>query len=117
MQNHVMDNIHVTPHSPSKQNNHFMNSFNSKNLEQAEKGDHHGGHGSGMNLSVQWILFIGISSVIGLFVVIACLISSVHRVHEGNVALYYRYGALLPDYTGPGIHTCAPFVTSVLQVK
>lgn len=113
MQNHVMDNIHVTPHSPSKQSQHFINSFNTKTLDQAEKA---GDKSSGMNLSVQWILFLGIVSVIGVFVIIACLISSVHRVSEGNVALYYKYGALLPDHTGPGIHTCAPFVTSVLQV-
>ena len=38
------------------------------------------------------------------------------RVQEGNVAIYYRNGALLPDFSGPGIHTCTPFVTTVLQI-
>ena len=32
------------------------------------------------------------------------------------MAIYYRNGALLPDFSGPGIHTCTPFVTTVLQI-
>ena len=119
-----MDNIHVTQ-SPAKQrdsgymnSSNNMNSFNIKSLDTAEKGATSGqASGSGLNLSVPVIIFLGILSVIGIFVIIAALISSIHRVHEGNVALYYRNGALLPDHSGPGIHTCTPFVTTVLQVQ
>ena len=118
-----MDNIHVTQ-SPTKQrdsgymNSSNMNSFNIKNLDTAEKGAGGGqSSGTGLSLSVPVIIFLGILSVIGIFIIIAALISSIHRVHEGNVALYYRNGALLPDYSGPGVHTCTPFVTTVLQVQ
>ena len=117
-----MDNIHVTQ-SPAKQRdsgymNNSMNSFNIKSLDTAEKGAAGGQtSGTGLSLSVPVIIFLGILSVIGVFVIIAALVSSIHRVHEGNVALYYRNGALLPDYSGPGIHTCTPFVTTVLQVQ
>ena len=116
-----MDNIHVTQ-SPAKQRDSgYMNSSNNmnsfKSLDTAEKGATGGqASGSGLNLSVPVIIFLGILSVIGIFVIIAALISSIHRVHEGNVALYYRNGALLPDHSGPGIHTCTPFVTTVLQI-
>ena len=37
------------------------------------------GSGSGFNMSVPAILFFGIVSVIGVFVVIAALVSSIHR--------------------------------------
>ena len=46
----------------------------------------------------------------------AALVCVLCRVQEGNVAIYYRNGALLPDFSGPGIHTCTPFVTTVLQI-
>ena len=116
-----MDNIHVTQ-SPTKQRdsgymNSNMNSFNIKNLDTAEKGAGGQSSGTGLSLSVPVIIFLGILSVVGIFIIIAALISSIHRVHEGNVALYYRNGALLPDYSGPGVHTCTPFVTTVLQVR
>ena len=73
--------------------------------------------GSGFQLSVSAIIFLGILAVIGVFVIIACLISSIHRVEEGSVALYFRNGALQPEFAGPGIHTAAPFVTTVLRVN
>ena len=49
----------------------------------------------------------------GSFEALVCVLC---RVQEGNVAIYYRNGALLPDFSGPGIHTCTPFVTTVLQI-
>ena len=73
--------------------------------------------GSGFQLSVSAIIFLGILAVIGVFVILACLISSIHRVEEGSVALYFRNGALQPEFAGPGIHTAAPFVTTVLRVN
>ena len=120
-----MDNIHVTQSPVKQRDSGYMNSannmtsFNIKSLDTAEKGASGGqsSSGSGLSLSVPVIIFLGILTVVGIFVIIASLISSVHRVQEGNVALYYRNGALLPDYSGPGVHTCAPFVTTVLQVQ
>jgi len=110
-----MDNIHVTQ-TPIKQKEPYLNSFNLKSLDNAEKGGGHQDHGSSSALSVPVIIFLGILTVIGIFVLVACLLSSIHRVQEGNVALYYRNGALLSTYSGPGVHTCTPFVTTVLQI-
>ena len=42
--------------------------------------------------------------------------SSITRVKEGNVAIYFSNGALLDDITGPGVHWSTPFVTTVHQV-
>jgi len=110
-----MDNIHVSQ-TPIKQKEPYLNSFNVNSLEKADKGGSGAGHAPSFNPSVSVIIFLGILTVIGVFMVIAILVSSIHRVHEGNVALYYRNGALLPEYSGPGVHTCAPFVTTVHQV-
>ena len=35
------------------------------------------------------------------------------KVNEGKVGIYLKYGALMDDTTGPGMHTMAPFVTEV----
>ena len=34
-------------------------------------------------------------------------------MNEGKVGIYLKYGALMDDTTGPGMHTMAPFVTEV----
>ena len=86
----------------------------SKDLANLESG--HTKSGSGLQLSVSAIIFLGILAVIGVFVVIAILLSSIHRVEEGSVALYFQNGALLSQFSGPGLHAAAPFVTRTLQV-
>ncbi|XP_067328101.1 erlin-1-like isoform X3 [Anolis sagrei] len=43
--------------------------------------------------------------------------ASVHQVHEGHVAVYFRGGALLPSLSGPGFHIMLPFVTSFHAVQ
>lgn len=43
--------------------------------------------------------------------------SSVHRVPEGHVAVYWRGGALLNQTKGPGFHVKAPLVTSAAFVQ
>ena len=53
-------------------------------------------------------IFITVMSVF-----VACLVSSIHKVNEGKVGIYLKYGALMDDTTGPGMHTMAPFVTEV----
>ena len=37
------------------------------------------------------------------------------KVNEGKVGIYLKYGALMDDTTGPGMHTMAPFVTEVRE--
>ena len=36
-------------------------------------------------------------------------------MNEGQVGIYLKYGALMDDTTGPGMHTMAPFVTEVRE--
>jgi len=38
--------------------------------------------------------------------------SGLHRIEEGNVAVYYRGGALLDTIAQPGFHMMLPFITS-----
>merc|ERR1712001_764121 len=99
--------------SPTKTNS-VSNSFQhpEKNLGSLESGQ--SSSGSGFQLSVSAIIFIGLLVVIGVFVIIAVLLSSIHRVEEGNVALYFQNGALQREFSGPGVHSAAPFVTRIL---
>ena len=66
--------------------------------------------------SITCILFTGLIAVIAVFVLIACLVNSVHRVNEGNVGVYFRSGALLDSLAGPGLHTALPFITTMMEV-
>jgi len=77
---------------------------------------HGAGHSSSSGYSVTCILFTGIIFVVAVFVTIAALVNSLHRVKEGNVAVYFSNGALLEDITGPGVHWSTPFVTTVHQI-
>lgn len=71
---------------------------------------------SSSGYSVTCILFTGIIFVAGLFIGIAALVNSVHRVQEGNIAVYFSNGALMTEIGGPGVHLSTPFVTTILQV-
>jgi len=46
--------------------------------------------------------------IIGLLIVTLC---TFHIVHEGNIGIYKRGGALLDGYSEPGIHFNLPFIT------
>jgi len=48
--------------------------------------------------------------------IIGLIVSSLHNIDEGNVGVYYKYGALMDDSSAPGMHTMQPFVTTVEQV-
>ena len=113
----TQENMNSLP-SPHKGKDLGQGYANSQALKSAdlEGGNSKSGSGSGSQLSVSAIIFLGILVVIGIFVTIACLLSSIHRVEEGSVALYFRNGALQPEFSGPGIHSSAPFVTTVLRV-
>ncbi len=51
--------------------------------------------------------------VVLIGILIAVLVSSIHKINEGHVGVYFRHGALQPDITNPGMHMMAPFVTEV----
>ncbi|XP_032814985.1 erlin-2-B-like [Petromyzon marinus] len=55
---------------------------------------------------------VGAVVVAGVALMFALLISSIHRIDEGHVAVYYRGGALLKATSGPGYHIMLPFITS-----
>ncbi|KAL5260953.1 hypothetical protein ACHWQZ_G006854 [Mnemiopsis leidyi] len=56
--------------------------------------------------------------LIALIVVCALLMQfSLHKVEEGNVAVYYRGGALLQTTASPGYHFMLPFITSSKSVQ
>uniref|UniRef100_A0A8C4R7P3 ER lipid raft associated 1 n=1 Tax=Eptatretus burgeri TaxID=7764 RepID=A0A8C4R7P3_EPTBU len=48
---------------------------------------------------------------------LALLISSLHRIEEGHVSVYYRGGALLQQTAGPGYHLMLPLFTSYRSVQ
>lgn len=73
------------------------------------------GHSSS-SYSVTCILFTGIIFVVAVFVTIAALVNSLHRVQEGDVAVYFSNGALQEGYTGAGVHWSTPFVTTVHMI-
>merc|ERR1719402_356587 len=52
-----------------------------------------------------------------LAIIIACVIDSYHKINEGNVGIYFKYGALKDDITYPGVHFLQPFVVDYVEVK
>lgn len=55
--------------------------------------------------------------VVLLAIFIACMVDSVHKIHEGNVGIYYRYGALRDKVTEPGVHFTMPFMESYKEIQ
>uniref|UniRef100_A0A8C4DDR0 Erlin-1 n=1 Tax=Dicentrarchus labrax TaxID=13489 RepID=A0A8C4DDR0_DICLA len=43
--------------------------------------------------------------------------SSIHKIEEGHLAVYYRGGALLTTPNGPGYHIMLPFITTYRSVQ
>ncbi|KAM5142251.1 erlin-1 isoform 1-T2 [Mantella aurantiaca] len=60
-----------------------------------------------------------LGAVVGVVTVLIALIlhSSIHKVEEGHLAVYYRGGALLSNPSGPGYHIMLPFITSFRSVQ
>ncbi|KAJ8361638.1 hypothetical protein SKAU_G00181630 [Synaphobranchus kaupii] len=50
-------------------------------------------------------------------VIFILLHSSVHKIEEGHLAVYYRGGALLTSPNGPGYHIMLPFITLYRSVQ
>lgn len=60
-----------------------------------------------------------LGAVVGVVTVLIALVlhSSIHKVEEGHLAVYYRGGALLSSPSGPGYHIMLPFITSFRSVQ
>ncbi|XP_041921543.1 erlin-1 [Alosa sapidissima] len=56
-----------------------------------------------------------VAAVTGLMAIL--LHSSIHRIDEGHVGVYYRGGALLTFPNGPGYHIMLPFITTYRSVQ
>jgi len=59
--------------------------------------------------------------VVGVVVVlvaipIAALINSYHKINEGHVGIYFKYGALQDTLTYPGVHFMTPFVSEYQEI-
>merc|ERR1712156_1196178 len=55
--------------------------------------------------------------VVSVGIVIACLVDSYHKIHEGNVGIYFRHGALQERVTDPGVHFMMPFIGDFREVR
>ena len=69
------------------------------------------------NVSVPGLISAVLIALGGLFTGLACVIAALHRIHEGHVGVYYKYGALMEDITPPGVHWMQPFVTEVVSIR
>lgn len=56
-----------------------------------------------------------VAAMAGVMVIL--LHSSIHKIEEGHLAVYYRGGALLTTPNGPGYHIMLPFITSYRSVQ
>ena len=59
-------------------------------------------------------IFLGLGT---LFIGLACMISALHRIDEGHVGVYYKFGALMEVKSPPGVHWMQPFVTQVASIR
>ncbi|XP_062256838.1 erlin-1 [Platichthys flesus] len=55
------------------------------------------------------------AAITGLMAIL--LHSSIHKIEEGHLAVYYRGGALLTSPNGPGYHIMLPFITTYRSVQ
>uniref|UniRef100_A0A8C4TJT4 Erlin-1 n=1 Tax=Erpetoichthys calabaricus TaxID=27687 RepID=A0A8C4TJT4_ERPCA len=56
-----------------------------------------------------------VAAVTGVMAIL--LHSSIHKIEEGHLAVYYRGGALLTTPNGPGFHIMLPFITTYRSVQ
>ncbi|KAM6956335.1 erlin-1 [Aplochiton taeniatus] len=56
-----------------------------------------------------------VAAVTGVMAIL--LHSSIHKIEEGHLAVYYRGGALLTSPNGPGYHIMMPFITTYRSVQ
>ena len=54
--------------------------------------------------------------VIIVIIFLVMIFSPLHKIDEGHVGVYYKNGALLEDFSYPGVHYMIPVVSEVHQV-
>jgi len=54
--------------------------------------------------------------VIFIVAIVAVILSSLHKIEEGNVGVYYKNGALMDEVSYPGIHYMTPFIVDVREI-
>jgi len=54
--------------------------------------------------------------VVFIVAIVAMILSSLHKIEEGNVGVYYKNGALMDDVAFPGIHYMTPFIVDVKEI-
>ncbi|XP_031679135.1 erlin-1 isoform X1 [Oncorhynchus kisutch] len=60
-----------------------------------------------------------VGAVVGAVTAVMAILlhSSIHKIEEGHLAVYYRGGALLTSPNGPGYHIMMPFLTTYRSVQ
>ena len=58
-----------------------------------------------------------LSVTLTLITALACFIDSYHKINEGYVGIYFKYGAITNEITEPGVHFMAPFLVDYEEVK
>jgi len=61
------------------------------------------------------VVAVGVVAV--AVVSIAALVDSYHTIEQGNVGIYFKYGALMDEVTEPGVHWKQAWVTEVELIK
>lgn len=77
-------------------------------LQDLIQGDHGGLSPCKLCSGLILVTLVGIVSI-GL--------SAVHKIEEGNVGIYYKYGAIMETFSLPGMHYMIPFVVDVYEVQ
>jgi len=67
---------------------------------------------SGWKIKIGGALF-----VVLLAITIACVADGYHKINEGNVGIYYKFGALQDRVSDPGVQFKQPFVESFKEVR
>jgi len=68
---------------------------------------------SGSGLTYKIVLGV---IALAVAITIACIADAYHKINEGNVGIYYKYGALQDRVSEPGVHFLQPFVDSYKEV-
>ena len=60
---------------------------------------------------------IALIIIINVVAITAILLSSIHKIEEGNVGIYFKNGALMEETTQPGIHHMTPFIVNMVEIQ
>ena len=121
--------VHEIEFRPSKLGNHFeeeerrmiegrradLESGNTKRHNSDWDGD---GICGGRFWTTRMVCAVGCGTAFFLVILISVLLgSSIHKITEGTVGIYFRSGALQAKVTYPGIHFSMPFITTIERIQ